>query len=414
MTMNNKKIWLFWGIGAVFFLAQYFPRLAPGIMLQNLIETFQVSSIALGGLAFLFYIGYVSMQVPAGMLLDRFGSKNLIAISSLVCGISCILFALSPTFFLILVARFILGFGAAFAFIAAVKLATVWFPPERLGIMVGITQGIGMLGAALGDAPLRHLMNVIGWRESMWAISALFILIAMAALLWLKRAKQQASATADHYKLLQGFVVVLKNPSSWVNALYVGMLYVPTVVFGEFWGVVFMEKVHHLSPVLAAFMVSLIFIGFGVGSIVLGWCSDVTRDRKRYMIGGSLVSLFLGVVMLYANMSSINLALIVFLFGFANAGVTISYTLSGEINPRNVAGTSVAFANMASILVGALIQPLVGFLVEWHASGKTLDGVHVYMAGDYQFAMSVLVIAILVSVFAACFIKNPAWMNKPT
>jgi MFS family permease len=412
MTITNKKIWLMWLIGASFFLIQYFPRLAPGIMLQELIETFRVSSVALGGLAFLFYIGYVAMQVPAGMLLDRYGSRMLIMVAALVCAVSCVLFAVSPTFLLVLISRFILGFGAAFAFIAAVKLATVWFPPERLGVMVGLTQGLGMLGAALGDAPLRHLMNVIGWRESLWLIAVLFVLVAVAAHTWLKKASKKPQDETTRYSLLEGFTIVLKSRQSWINALYVGMLYVPTVVFGEFWGVIFMEKVHHLNSVMAAFMVSLIFIGFGVGSMILGWFSDVTRDRRRFMFGGSLASLVFGVMMLYLHLSRFDLMFVVFLFGFANAGVTISYTLSGEINPRGVAGTSVAFANMASILVGALIQPLVGLLVEWHGTGKVVNGIHVYAAGDYQFAMGVLIVAIAASMVAACFIKNPPWMVK--
>lgn len=410
---NNKNIaWLIWGVGAAFFLVQYFPRLAPGIMLQDLIKTFHVSSVALGGLAFLFYIGYIVMQVPAGMFLDRYGARALIAIAALVCALSCVMFAVSSSFFAVLLARFILGFGAAFAFIAAVKLATIWFPAQRLGMMVGITQGLGMLGAALGDAPLRHLMNDIGWRASLWIIAILFVMIAVAAFYWIKKSKKETTQAADTYKLLEGFAIVLKNPQSWVNALYVGMLYVPTVVFGEFWGVVFMEKAHHLSAVHAAFMVSLIFIGFGLGSMGLGWFSDLKQDRRIFMMATAVASLLLGVLMLYVNLSSLHLMVVVFLFGFANAGVSISYTLSGEINPRGVAGTSVAFANMASILVGALIQPLVGYLVQWHWSGKIVNGAHVYSAGDYQFAMTILIAAIGVSIGAACFIKNPCWMSK--
>ncbi|MDF2530171.1 MAG: major facilitator family transporter, partial [Gammaproteobacteria bacterium] len=154
--------WVIWLLGALFFLAEYFVRISPSVITQELMATFHVDAFALGGLSGFFYYAYISMQVPVGILVDRFGSRRLLTGATLLCAISCLVFASMHTIQLGFLSRFLMGLGASFAFVGTLKLISLWFPPTRFALLAGTTQALGMLGAVIGDAPMAMIFNHFG------------------------------------------------------------------------------------------------------------------------------------------------------------------------------------------------------------------------------------------------------------
>ena len=410
--MNNKNniikfAWFCWGVGAAFYFAHYIVRVFPSIMLPELVQEFHVNSIALGNLAALFYIAYVAAQIPAGMLVDRYGPRKLLIIMTLLSALSLFLYAFSNKFSHIEFSRALLGLASAFAFISAAKLIKNWFPSRRLASMVGLTQCVGMIGAAIGSEPMERLTHLISWHTAIVLMAIVFILIAALGFFFLKdHPKKALDEVPVKTPLLESFSLVLSNSQTWINAVYVAMIYAPTVVFGEFWGASFLEHAQHLSAAAASFSISLSFVGWAMGSVVLGNLSDRLHRRRHFMIASAVLTFLMMSAVLYFSLSISSLHIFMFLFGFVSAGASISYALAGEINPTHVSGTSVAFANMASVLVGALIQPLIGHLLHWHSSGKLINKVPVYGAGDYRFAMSVLTVCLVVAIIASLCIKE--------
>jgi nitrate/nitrite transporter NarK len=128
--------------------------------------------------------------------------------------------------------RFLMGFGASFAFVGALKLATMWFCPTRFGLLAGLTQALGMLGAAIGAGPLSALVEGLGWRKAMWLIGGILMVISVLIGLLVRDNPKAHHDKAGHSGEPQGhlsfreaFSRVLKNPQSWFNGIYVGLIY---------------------------------------------------------------------------------------------------------------------------------------------------------------------------------------------
>ena len=125
-------------------------RVAPGVVVPELSQEFHVSALMLGALSSMFLWPYIIMQMPVGMLVDRYGPHKLLTVTAALTGFGCIAFALAHGLFVAQLGRFLMGFGASFAFVGALKLATMWFCPTRFGLLAGFTQALGMLECCFG------------------------------------------------------------------------------------------------------------------------------------------------------------------------------------------------------------------------------------------------------------------------
>lgn len=405
--------WIVWGLAAGFFFIEYFARVAPGVMVDQLMHDFNVYAFALGSLSAFFYYAYLSMQVPVGMLVDRFSPRWLLTAMILVCAISCGLFGTATNVQTAAFARLLLGFGSSFAFVTALKLASIWFPARRFGLLAGLTQALGMLGAAIGQAPMAYSVSVFGWRSTMWIIAVLFIILAFFVG-FLVRDRNEDHQNVNNVTQLTnarevglGLIDVLKNRQTWWNALYVGLLYAPTEAVAELWGVKFFRQTYSLSNEKAALAIGLIFIGWAVGGPLAGWFSDYIKRRKLVLILSAFASLLFITIVLYVPGLPIPLLFgCLFLYGVANTGVGVSYAVAGEINSRSLAGTSMAFANMASVLIGAAFQPLIGWLLDKNWDGAMADGIPVYSAHNFRVAMIILPICLIIATIVAFRVKE--------
>jgi MFS family permease len=408
--------WLIWGLAAGAFFIEYFARVAPGVMIDSLMHDFKVQAFALGSLSAFFYYTYVAMQIPVGIMVDRFSLRWLLTSMILVCALGCFIFALTSQLPVAAFARLIMGFGAAFAFVSALKVAAVWFPPQQFGLLAGLTQAIGMLGAALGQLPMAYLVAHFSWRVTLLLIASVMIVLAVVIASVVRDQPQKDKPSPREKNLMHspwsGLIAVLKNPQSWWNALFAGLLYAPTAALAELWGIKFFRQAYHLSNEMAAMAIGLIFIGWTVGGPLMGWISDKIKRRKIILLLSALGSFLLASSVLTLHLPLMLLFCLLFFYGLANTGVATSYAVAAEINAHAIAGTSVAFANMASVLIGAGFQPLIGWLLEKNWDGTLEKGIPVYSTADFHAALIVLLASLLIALLVACGIRETYCQRK--
>lgn len=401
--------WLIWGLAAAFYFSDYLARVAPGVMHRYLQADFGINEAGFGILTASFYVPYILMQIPVGLTVDRMSIRWILTIMSLITAFGCCVFGLAGNLPIASVGRMLIGFSAAFAFISALRLATSWFPPAMLGLLAGLTQALGMLGAAAGEAPVSFLVSAVGWRHSMLIIAFLFI--ALAALLYQyiqdnPDAKMHEVKSENRLSILASLRIILSNRQTWLNAFYAGFLFGPTAVIGEAIGPAYLQYGRGLNAHAAAFATGLIFIGWGIGGPLSGWLSDKIGRRKPIMVVSALCGVVLTTIFVfYPTMDTTSAYLIFFAFGLTNTGVAIAYAVSTEIHERNVIGTSIAFTNMASIFVGALMQPLVGRLVDL-ISGPRGYHVETLLLSDFQYGFRILPLCSLVALVLAFTVKE--------
>ncbi|BCA96736.1 MFS transporter [Legionella antarctica] len=406
---NLGFAWLVWGLAAAFYFSDYLARVAPGVMHRYLQMDFGINEAGFGILTASFYVPYILMQIPVGLTVDRLSIRWLLTVMSLVTAFGCCVFGLADGLMMASIGRMLIGFSAAFAFVCSLRLATSWFPPTMLGLLSGLTQSLGMLGAAAGEAPVSFLVSNVGWRHSMLIIAFLFI--ALAGLLYQfiqdkPGGQRHEVQSANKVSIFQSLKIILSSRQTWLNALYAGFLFGPTAVIGEAIGPAYLQYGRGLGMHAAAFATGLIFIGWGISGPLSGWLSDKMGRRKPLMIVSALCGIVLTTLFVFLpHLSQTTAYLIFFAFGVTNTGVAIAYAVSTELHDRNVVGTSIAFTNMTSIFVGAMLQPLVGRLVDM-VSGSRAYNVESLLLSDFQAGLKILPLCSVVALVLAFTIKE--------
>lgn len=404
-----KFAWLVWGLAVAYYFFDYLARVSPGVMHQYLQIEFDLNEAQFGILTASFYVPYVFMQIPVGLIVDRISIRWLLTTMSLLTAFGCCVFGLANGLMTASIGRMLIGFSAAFAFVCSLRLATSWFPPTMLGLLSGLTQALGMLGAAAGQAPVSFLLSNVTWRHSMLIIAFLFI--ALSGLLYQfiqdkPGERRYELRSMNRMNVLDSLAIVLSSPQTWLNALYTGFLFAPTAVIGEAFGPDYLQFGRGFGAHTAAFAVGLIFIGWGISGPLSGWLSDRVGRRKPFMILSALFGILFTTLIVYSpHLSVFTTYLLFFAFGATNTGVAIGYAVSTEIHDRKVVGTSIAFTNMASIFVGALLQPLVGALVDM-VSGARAYNVESLLLSDFQAGLKLLPISSFIALILALAVKE--------
>ncbi|MCW9045636.1 MAG: MFS transporter, partial [Alphaproteobacteria bacterium] len=138
--------WLFWVLAASFYCYGFFHRVAPSVMVKELMADFAVSAAILGNLSAFYFYAYAGLQLPVGMLTDKFGARRVLAIAAVLCGVGSYLFATAETLPVAYLGRLLIGAGAGFSWVGALKVIAEWFPPHRFAMVSGMTLMLGMVG----------------------------------------------------------------------------------------------------------------------------------------------------------------------------------------------------------------------------------------------------------------------------
>ncbi len=401
--------WLIWGLAAAFFFSDYLARVAPGVMHRFLQSDFGINEADFGTLTASFYIPYILMQIPVGLTVDRMSIRWILTVMALITALGCCVFGLADSLWTACIGRMLIGFSAAFAFVSALRLATSWFPPVMFGLLAGLTQALGMLGAAAGEAPVSFLVGAVGWRHTMLIMAFLFIVLAVFLYQYIQdnpTSKMHEIKFEKRPRIIESLRIVLSHRQTWLNALYAGFLFAPTAVIGESIGPAYLQFGRGLTAHTAAFATGLIFIGWGIGGPLSGWISDKMGRRKPLMLVSAGCGVVLTTLFVFYPHINQNIAYtLFFLFGLTNTGVAIAYAVSTEIHNRNVVGTAMAFTNMTSIFVGALMQPLVGRLIDLVAGARGYN-VESLLLSDFQFGFRLLPLCSIIALILAFMVKE--------
>ncbi|KTD16862.1 MFS transporter [Legionella jordanis] len=422
--MKDKKYmiigWLICALGAVYYSYEYFLRISPSVMEHALRGHFNLSAAGFGLLSAFYYYAYVPLQLPVGVLLDRYGPRILITLACLICVIGVFIFAGTNIFWVAAVGRFLVGFGSAFAFVGVLKLATIWLPEDKLGMVSGLASALGTIGAMAGDNLLGSLVVEIGWRETL-NLTAYFG-IGLIFVLWFglrdKRDNQPRSGTVDTFKKsMIDLGIIARNKQIWINGMFGCLVYLPTTVFAELWGIPYLRHAHGLSIVDADFANSLLFLGFTIGAPSMGYISDRLKRRKLPMLFGATGAGIIMMILLYLpGLMPWHINLLMFVLGLLYSAQCIVFAVGRELSPNEAAGTAMAMTNMIVMLGAMFLQPLVGNLLDFslstHLANVPLQDIPVdrlqqlYTADDYQFALSIIPIGIIIAAILTFFLKE--------
>jgi len=394
---RNAKAWLMWGVAASFVIFQFFLQLSSGEIVSRLMHSFAITAFGAGILASTYYYIYVTLQIPAGMLIDRFGTRQLLTLGALVCALGCFLFGVAPNLILAALGRLLMGGGAAFAFVGALNIISKWFPAHRFAMMVAFAETVGTLGTVVGNFFLANVVQHFGWRESMIGagVVGLFISLLIASIVRDAPRSQVVTHSLPPGTLKRDLKFLIKNPVAWVNGIYSGIMFTILSVFVALWAIPFVQVAYHVSLVISTLLCNLVFAGVVIGGPIIGWLDGYVKDRRILLAFFTLASAVLLSVLIYVPGLSLGvLIVLMLLIGVFACTYIVTFAVANEIVPAHIRGTSIGFTNALSMCTAPLLQPLIGLILDLVVHRHATHMSH-YTVHDYQIALSILPILIL-------------------
>ncbi|MHB1083411.1 MAG: MFS transporter [Thiobacillus sp.] len=394
--------WLTWGLIASLYFVGFFQRVAPAVMVDELMRDFSIAATMLGNLSALYFYTYAAMQIPSGMLADAIGPRRVATAAAVVAAAGIALFAQANSLWMAGLGRALIGASVAVAFVACMKLAGHWFPANRFATVTGVALLIGNLGGMLAGVPLSEAVAGVGWRTAMLASAGVTLVLAAAVWLWVRNDPSErgyashAHAEAHNYAALspwQSLKRVMSVRDTWLLFFAGGLITAPVLTFAGLWGVSYLVQVLGMTRSHAAGFTTTMLLGLATGGPLLGALSDRMGRRKLPYIGAALAhALGWGLFLFIDELSASALYLLFGVIGFSAGGLIIGFAFTREVNHPGAAGTATGFVNMAVLGFAAIQQSAMGWILDRNWHGDTINGTPVYDAAAYQAAFVWLLI----------------------
>jgi MFS family permease len=401
-----------WSVPAFLFGIAFFHRAAPGIIAKELMQAFGATGAIVGLLSATYYYAYAGLMLPAGVLLDAFGVRRVVAGGGGLMGLGALAMAVAGTSPLLFGGRFLVGLGASVTFVGALKVAATSFPPGRFATLSALTAAAGPVGALLATAPLAGLVARVGWRGALGLVG-LVTLAAAGLCLGVGRDRPGAAAAPPLRTVLAGLGVVVANRSTWPPFLTLGFQ-IAAASNLWLWVVPCLRDVYGLSTTEAAWYAtapSLAVLGAGP---LTGFLSDHVVGRRKLPYTALNLALLVCWVILVLTLGRLPLGgvyALLFTTGVAGAGFVLSWPIGREVNPPGLAGVAVAVVNMGGFVGAALSQTVVGAVLDARWQGVVAAGARVYPVEAYRAAFALCALFALASTVATAFLTETRGRN---
>lgn len=393
---------------ACFLFYKYILQIFPSIITDQLMREYQLTGAGLGNLAATFYYAYLITQIFVGVMLDKYSTRWLTSLAIFTCALGIFIFSQTHVAFEAGLSRALMGVGVAFATVAYMKVAAMWFPPKNYAFVSGLLATAAMSGAVFGQAPLAWLVGELGWRSCLYVTGIIGFILAFIFFLAVRDKVDKSKIEPVKKPVSFNEILhVFKNKQNWLLTLYSGLAFSPLAIFGGLWGNPFLEQAYQLTRTEAASMVSLMFIGLGVGSPILGFISDYIGNRKKVMLFSTLMSCAAILLVLYFHpMPMIILGVLLFLFGFGLGAFMLVFAIGKEINNIRLVATVIAMINTSDAALDAVTEPLIGKLLDLLWDGKIVNGIHYFSLSSYHIAMGILPIYLIAGSILLFWVKD--------
>jgi MFS family permease len=383
-----------WATGALFFFYAWILRVAPSVMIDEMMRDLAVGGAVIGNLSAVYFFGYAGMQVPVGLLIDRFGPRRLMTAAALGCVVGCIIFAMSDGITGVAFGRFVIGAAAAFSLVGAMAVAGLWFPARRFALLSGLAMMMGMLGGVFGQAPFRLVVEALDWRGAVLTLAIGGLVLAAAAWMTVRDRPREARARRP---MFSGLGTVARNRQTWLIALAGLGTTGPLLGFSGLWGVPYFVATLGIDRTAAASITSMMFIGWAVGAPLIGWASDHFGRRRAPLVLGLLVcAITMSAILYVPGLTVPMLMALCFLCGLSGSSQITGFAAARENNPTGLSATAIGLVNGLVTGAGALFQPLLGWLLDLNWKGEMVAGARIYDAGAYRIALAAIIVGCVI------------------
>ena len=379
MSALRRHRWAIFAVLTIGYFFVYFHRISVSVVGQDIVTDVGGS---IGLLSSVYYWTYTAMQIPSGLMADRFGPRAASTLFLLIASAGSLITCVGTEFWMIVLGKVMIAAGMAVVYVPLMKLVSVWFPKADFAVLSGIVIAVGNVGAIAATGPLEMLADTLGWREVFLVLGLVTLVLALLCAVVIRNHPSErglpsvesvegsgaVESSAARIPVLRGLRIVFSGGRRfWTCALAYFLVYGTIMTFQGTWAVTYFNSVYGFV-LSASWMVTALGVGKILSTLAIGAMTSrgIIRSKRRTMIYGTsvfaaiwvVIFLFAGEIDSYWFWFAVS-----FLFGFFGGFMTLSFTQVKEWYPIAVSGTAVSGTNIFLFLGASVCTTVSGFVV---------------------------------------------------
>jgi MFS family permease len=379
-----------WIVALLVYLLAVFHRSSLAVAGLAATDRFGISAAQLAIFTMLQLMVYAAMQIPVGLLVDRFGPRRVLLTGAVTLTLAQAGFAFADTYALAIVARLFVGVGDAMTFICVLRLVNTWFAPRRVPLMTQLTGVLGQLGAIVAAVPMTWALGHLGWTKSYLLAASLGVVLSIALVIVVHDAPTTRSTSGPALSMTR---IRSSLAASWAQPgtrlgfwIHFSTQFSATTL-GLLWGYPFFVRGEQRSDHVAGLLLTLMVVSVMSAGPVLGW--TITRHpwhRSTLVLGivASIVLMWTIVLSWHGPAPLWLLVLLVVVVGVGGPASMIGFDLGRTSNPADRMASATGIINQAGFIASLLLVVAIGLVLDWRTPGSSTA----YTPSAFRWAMS--------------------------
>jgi sugar phosphate permease len=370
---NSRYRWIVFVATLFTYFVIVTQRTAPGLITEELMSDFKITASTIGILTSIQFMAYACLQIPVGILSDRFGPNFFLIIGTLVNGIGTFLYSVAPNEAVLLMARLLVGFGDATIWVNVILILSQWFRMREFVGLMGVAGMSGSFGFLVATVPFSKWIDVAGWREPFFVMGILLCLNALLLYVVLVKAprrwfqeKPSAQPEVQREKTFPMLRRIFSTRQAWaaffchfaVMGTYIGFIGSFAVAFGM--------NIYEMSRSEASLLVMIGLFGALIGAPFTSWISNYLKSiKKPYVVVHLIVLLSWSAFLIYQGKPPFYLLILLFfLIGYGNGASTLTFGVVRKSFHVKEVGVVSGFANTGGFISAILLPSMFGNVLD--------------------------------------------------
>ena len=390
------------GVAAIAYFIAVSQRSSLGVATLIASERFHTNAQQLATLAVFQLVVYAAMQIPVGILLDRFGAKKLLAIGAFIMAVGQLIVAFAPSLGFAVLGRMLVGMGDSFTFISMIRMVNGWYTGKKSTKIQQYISSGGQLGQFFSAVPFWFMLENLGWTAGFAIMSAVSIVTLGLVIAFTSDdahpGELQVQAESLKHAISQ-LVENIRNPGIRMSFWTHFVTQPTTTSVALLWAVPFIVTAEGQSHDFAAFtLTSMVFFGFITGPIIGSWCARKPQQRAAlvYAVVAATSLTWIFIVIQPGPIPSIELYLAFLVISIGGPASMIAFDFSKDIVPKSRLGTANGFANVGGFLATFIMMYLTGLVIDLNHMAN--GGPERYTVESFRWGFSVQLVVVLVGI----------------
>ncbi|PCJ27605.1 MAG: MFS transporter [Rickettsiales bacterium] len=391
---KNKVVsMLVWLCITLFYCYQLVLRMLPNAIMTDIMTKYSIGASEFGSFAGIYYIGYIIVHIPVGMLLSRFGGKIVLPIA-----IACTALGLIPLVYFdswtsVIIGRVLTGVGSSAAIVGALQIFRILYP-AKFSRMLGFMVFFGLITAVYAGVPISQIIQSIGMDYTVSILLYSGIVLAFVTYVLMPK----STNTASESSMLGDIKAIIFNYRLFFTSIFAGLMVGPVEGFADAWGSAFLINVYGIEKTIANSITLSVLLGMCAGCIILPYIAEKTKLYFGVTIFSGLVMILGFVYILNGKASADSLYYACIIIGVFCAYQVVIIAKIASFVSSDRSGMAAAIANMIIMFFGWVFHNSIGMRLDSLWDGEMLGDMKIYSADAFISSISIIPAAISIAI----------------